>query len=93
MKFFKSLFLTDRFFLTGILLIIAFVVSNFEEWLFQPVLLATLLFIVLSLFEIILVFGVKNGVRGRRDVAERLSNGDENVKRTVSYSCGRRVSF
>lgn len=78
MKIFRSLFLSDRFFIFGSLVIVLLVISNFTKELYPIAVAAALLFAVLIILEIILIYGIQNGIEGQRDVSKRLSNGDDN---------------
>lgn len=88
-RFFKDLFLNNRFFYAMFGIIVLFVVS----FIFPSILLlAKLLFFVviaLVLVDILILFGNKNGIEAQRELPEKFSNGDENkvpISITNKYS-------
>ncbi|MFV0215428.1 DUF58 domain-containing protein [Empedobacter falsenii] len=78
MKFFKSLFLTNRFFYAGFFVAFCYVIAFFLSPIFLVAKMVTLLFIVSVILEIFLVFLPKNSLEISRKYPERFSNGDEN---------------
>lgn len=88
-RFFKDLFLNNRFFYAMFGIIVLFVVS----FIFPSILLlAKLLFFVviaLVLVDILILFGNKKGIETQRELPEKFSNGDENkvpISITNKYS-------
>ncbi|WP_353166089.1 DUF58 domain-containing protein [Empedobacter brevis] len=78
MKFFKSLFLTDRFFYAGLFVAFCFVIGFFMPPIFIVAKILVLAFILAVLIEIFLVYIPKNSIEVIRIYPERLSNGDDN---------------
>ena len=78
MKFFKSLFLTDRFFYAGLFVAFCFVIGFFMPPIFIVAKILLLAFILAVLIEIFLVYIPKNSIEVIRAYPERLSNGDDN---------------
>lgn len=78
MKFIKSFYINYRFFavLTGIILL--FVLGFMVETLIIISKLALLVLGALFLLDILLIYGVRRGMKGARSANEKLSNGDEN---------------
>lgn len=79
MNFFRNLYFSNRLFIaTGmlsLLFIVTFIVSGFI-WI--PKILFYI-FLALIITDLILLFRVKRGMNGRRELADKLSNGDENA--------------
>ncbi len=74
----KALYLTKRFFLALLLLVLLFVLSysfNFLEGLTVGL---SALWVGVVLYEIINLFRIEDGITGKRIVPHRLSNGDQN---------------
>ncbi|WP_312557403.1 DUF58 domain-containing protein [Empedobacter brevis] len=78
MKFFKSLFLTDRFFYAGLFVAFCFVIGFFMPPIFIAAKILALFVILAVLIEIFLVYIPKNSIEAIRAYPERLSNGDDN---------------
>lgn len=78
MKFFKSLFLTDRFFYAGLFVAFCFVIGFFMPPIFIAAKMLVLFVILAVLIEIFLVYIPKNSIEVIRAYPERLSNGDDN---------------
>jgi uncharacterized protein (DUF58 family) len=76
--FYANLFLAKRLFLALGTCVLLFLFSFFFNWLGDLPYLATCLFFLLILIDIFLLYNTKRGVFSRREVPERLSNGDEN---------------
>lgn len=88
-NFYKSLFLTNRFFLALALLVLIAILCFIFSHLFFLLQLATLLFIILLIIDCVALYRVKDGIRALRTVPDRLSNGDENpIAITVTSSYG-----
>jgi uncharacterized protein (DUF58 family) len=78
MKFFRQLYLTNRFFVIAGMIVIAFVISFVVSWgLFIPKLLFYL-FLAVIVTDSLLLYRVKRGMNGERTSPDRLSNGDDN---------------
>lgn len=78
MKFLRNLYFSNRFFIAtavlSLLFIVCFIIDGFV-WV--PKILFYL-FLAAALTDLILLFRVKRGMNGRRELADKLSNGDEN---------------
>lgn len=77
-QFFKSLYLTQRFFIAIFSLAILFVVSYFFGTLFWVIKLLFFILILLVVVDCLLLYLNKTGIQARRVLPEKLSNGDEN---------------
>ena len=78
MKLFRTLYLTNRFFTASIglvILLIIFFVVGLPPW---PMQLLIYIFLGVAITDVILLYRARTGLAGSRDVAEKLSNGDEN---------------
>lgn len=78
MKLFRTLYLTNRFFTASIglvILLIIFFVVGLPPW---PMQLLIYIFLGIAITDVILLYRARTGLAGSRDVAEKLSNGDEN---------------
>ncbi|MDO7876934.1 DUF58 domain-containing protein [Hymenobacter sp. ASUV-10] len=77
-----SIFLTQRFFLTLVALIVGFVVAFFLPWLLGPMYISLGALTVLTLLDALLLYapvkGQLNPVFGRRVLGDKLANGSEN---------------
>lgn len=89
-RFLKSLYFTKTFWMVWIILIGGFVLGYVFQWLLP--LLNVILGILLLLIggDMVALFRTRSGVFARRNVADRLSNGDENP---VSIYLENRYSF
>jgi uncharacterized protein (DUF58 family) len=78
--FLRSLYFSLRIWLTILALAVAFVVSYAMPVLFPILKIAFLVFVLLLLADVVALWrtGVANPFFAQRDVADRLSNGDEN---------------
>lgn len=77
-KYYKDLFLGKRFFVGIGLCVSLFLFSFFLPWLGDLPYVVFWVFVLLVLIDGILLYRAKRDVFLRRDVPERLSNGDEN---------------
>ncbi|MEP3207628.1 MAG: DUF58 domain-containing protein [Maribacter sp.] len=77
-RFFKDLFLNNRFFYAMFGIILLFVLS----FVFSPVLeiakLSGLVFLVVVVVDVLILFGTKKGISAKRVLPEKFSNGDAN---------------
>ncbi len=79
MRFFRSLYLTPRFFGALLLAMIVFVLGLFftvAQTIGKLVLLAV---VVLLIGDMVLLYSLRYGIRAWREAPEKLSNGDENA--------------
>jgi uncharacterized protein (DUF58 family) len=77
-KFFRSLYLSKRFFysLTGIIFL--FLLGFMFGWVFVLAQIILGLWILAFVLDTVLLYRLQNGIFARRDVPDRLSNGDAN---------------
>ncbi len=83
MKILKAIFLHTRFFALGLILIAFFLVSVFYPPVFNVAIGAFILSIAILLIDLFILFSSKKGITGKRIMASRFSNGDENAVRIV----------
>lgn len=89
-RFFKSLYLSNRFFITlSICVLGLFTCFIFEDFLFIMY-IALGVFSFFFLLDIVTIYRPKRGIQAVRNSPDRLSNGDIN---TVSISVTNRYSF
>jgi uncharacterized protein (DUF58 family) len=81
-----SLFLTRRFFIALGADIVLFVAGYYSPLLFAIGKLLFYAIALLLLFDLVLLYRTRNGLRGRRHTPERLSNGDDNEIRLALLS-------
>ena len=85
-RFFKQLYLNNRFFQAIGVIVVLFILASFF-----PVLIPfpKILFFILSaltLIDVARLFRVKKGIEGRRVTPDKLSNGDQNVIQVDVYN-------
>lgn len=74
----KNLYTTNLFYYCIGAIAVLFVLSFFFAWLYPVVWIIAGLFFVLCFTDIFLLFGQKKGITARRELGDKLSNGDEN---------------
>lgn len=74
----RSLYLTPRFFIALIVLVILFLFGFIYSSIFAIAKLLLIALITLLLVDTVLLYRLKKGIFARRLVADRLSNGDDN---------------
>lgn len=74
----KNLYTTNLFYYCIGAIAVLFVLSFFFSWLYPVVWIIAGLFFVLCFTDIFLLFGQKKGITARRELGDKLSNGDEN---------------
>ncbi len=90
MRFFKSLYLTNRFFIALIICVLGlFACFIFDEYFFLMQ-IALGVFAVFVILDIITAYRQKRGIQATRNCPERLSNGDRN---TLSIDITNRYPF
>lgn len=77
-RFYKSLYVTQRFLIALISLAILFLFAFQFPRLFGYLQFAFYLLLILWLIDILLLYKTKNGIDAARHVPDKLSNGDEN---------------
>jgi uncharacterized protein (DUF58 family) len=86
MKGIRSLYFSNRFFILGASISVLFIFSYFIP-LFMPVSVVMLiLWIGITLSDIVVLYSSAAGITGSRQTPERLSNGDENEIRILVES-------
>ena len=74
----KNLYTTNLFYYCIGTITVLFVLSFFFAWLYPVVWVIVGLFFVVCLVDVSLLFGQKKGIVARRELGDKLSNGDEN---------------
>lgn len=77
-KFFKSLYLQQRFFIALGVLVVLFVFAFFFNRLIDYLKIGFFVIIVLLIVDILILYGSKNTIKARRNLPDKLSNGDKN---------------
>jgi uncharacterized protein (DUF58 family) len=78
MKFIRSLYFNRRFFICLFTLVGIFIAGYIWQLLFAFAKITTVAFFVLSATDILMLYIGKRTIFARRDIPEKLSNGDEN---------------
>ncbi|UZO80345.1 DUF58 domain-containing protein [Aquimarina sp. ERC-38] len=91
-QFFKSLYLSTRFFTAFFSIAVLFIISYFFPGLFFVAQMLFYLLMGLLIIDIILLYRNKTGIKAKRALPDRLSNGDNNTVRielqnTFSFRC------
>ncbi|QJP32924.1 DUF58 domain-containing protein [Nonlabens sp. Ci31] len=77
-KFFKSLYLQQRFFIALGILVVLFVFAFFFERLIDYFKIGFFVMIGLLVFDILLLYRTKNAIKASRNLPDKFSNGDKN---------------
>ncbi|MEN8899701.1 MAG: DUF58 domain-containing protein, partial [Nonlabens sp.] len=77
-KFFKSLYLQQRFFIALGILVVLFVFAFFFERIVDYLKIGFFVVIGLLIFDILLLYRSKNAIKASRNLPDKLSNGDKN---------------
>ena len=77
-RFFKNLFLNNRFFYAMFGIIVLFIVSFIFPSILLLAKLLFFIFIALVLIDVLILYGNKNGIEAQRELPEKFSNGDDN---------------
>ncbi|HUB62744.1 MAG TPA: DUF58 domain-containing protein [Puia sp.] len=80
-RFYKSLFISRRWYQLAVGIIVIFVLSYGIPVLFTVAKLLLLFLVVVTLLDYVVLFAARQPVEVERIVADRFSNGDENVVR------------
>ncbi len=94
--YYKELFLNKRLFIAIGVCVSLFLLAFFLPWLGDVPFFAFWIFIALLILDIILLFRQQKAVFARRDLPERLSNGDENelsIYIESFYAFGTRIGI
>ncbi|WP_372639694.1 DUF58 domain-containing protein [Ancylomarina sp.] len=78
MNFIKSLYLTERFYMSMIGIVVLALLGHFIPLLFPFAKIIFLLFLALVVVDSLMLYRSKKGLYGKRICPEKLSNGDEN---------------
>ncbi len=78
-NFFKSLFLSLRFFQVVAIAVFLFITSYFIPILLPFVKILAIGFVLAALVELLLLYRANKGLFARRETPEKLSNGDNNI--------------
>lgn len=90
LKRFKPLYIQNRFFYVCMALIVGFIFSFvFPRW-FEVMKFLLLVFISISVLDGAILFLTKTGIKAKRQLPEKLSNGDENE---VTITIENKYSF
>lgn len=91
-RFWKSFFITNRFFLITGVFVFLFLVGYFFPELFNIIRVLFMVFVAAFLVDAIILYRVRKPLTGIRDCAEKFSNGDENeVRITLESSYPQKV--
>lgn len=89
-RFFKSLYLTNRFFITLAICVLGFFACFiFDEYYYLMQIIFGVI-VIFFLLDIITVYRIKKGITASRNCPDRLSNGDQN---TISITVTNRYTF
>jgi uncharacterized protein (DUF58 family) len=77
-KFFTSLYLQQRFFIALGILVVLFVFAFFFNRLIDYLKIGFFIIIVLLIVDILILYSSKNTIKARRNLPDKLSNGDKN---------------
>ncbi len=81
--FFRSFFLTPRLFIALVANAVLFVGGHFWGVLTAVAQVGVVLVAVLLVVDVLLLYGIRDGLFARREMPERLSNGDANPLRLI----------
>jgi uncharacterized protein (DUF58 family) len=95
-KIIKSVYLTQRFYLTGAIIVLCFVFGHFFPLFYIIAKLALLIFAIALIFNIILLYSKSQPVLVQRIMNQRLSNGDDNkitikIKNNYSFAASFKI--
>lgn len=77
-KFYKSIYFSKRFFQVLIALALLLIVAFLFPWLFSYLKFGFYILIALTVLDIFLVYRLKEGIKAKRNLPDKLSNGDDN---------------
>src|SRR5580658_3142789 len=80
-RFYKSLFISRRWYQLGVGTIVLFAVSFWIPLLYTVAQLLLLFLAVVTLLDYVVLFATRQPVEVKRVAADRFSNGDENIVR------------
>ncbi len=76
--FYKSIYFSKRFFQLLIAIVVLFIVAFLYPWLFDYLKFAFYILLALVLIDFVLLYQIKDGIKARRTIPDKLSNGDDN---------------
>lgn len=89
-RFFKSLYLTNRFFIALGICVLGLIITGILQSPPLAIIVIIGVYIILLLLDIIIIYTLKNGIEARRHCPDRLSNGDPNP---ISISITNQYNF
>lgn len=94
MKFFKSLYIHNQFYIYIAIASACFILSYWFNGLFALAWVITIALVVLFIMDALLLYKTKKGVSARRLLPDKFSNSDDNpVPITISHSYNFKVFF
>ena len=81
MKLLKSIYLNRSLYLYGFVVVALFVAGTYVGFLYSIAKIASMLLLFLFILDFALLYLNKEGIRGKREMAGRFSNGDNNAVR------------
>ncbi len=78
MNILKGIYITDRFYYLGAVVVFTFIIGHFVPVIYIVAKSSLLLFIISTLLNVILLFENEQPINSERIMAKRLSNGDKN---------------
>ena len=95
-RYLQSLFFSKRFYWTLASIIILFVFAYFSQVLFIIARIATFVFFLLVIIDYIVLYSNADGIKAKRILPDRLSNGDQNriqviITNDYSFRAGIRI--
>jgi uncharacterized protein (DUF58 family) len=95
-RYLQSLFFSKRFYWTLASIIILFVFAYFSQILFIIARITTFVFFLLVIIDYIVLYSNNDGIKAKRLLPERLSNGDQNkiqiiLSNDYSFRAGIRI--
>ncbi len=92
-KFYKSIYFSKRFFQVLIALALLLIVAFLFPTLFSYLKFGFYLLIALTVIDVFLVYRLKEGVKAKRNLPDKLSNGDDNpVNIAISNHYGYKIA-
>ncbi|NOX46670.1 MAG: DUF58 domain-containing protein [Chlorobi bacterium] len=81
MKLLKSIYLNRSLYVYGFVVAVLFVAGTYVDFLYSVAKIASMLLLFLLVLDFALLYKNKKGISGKREMAERFSNGDNNEVR------------
>jgi len=80
-KLLKSIYLNRSLYVYGFVVAVLFVAGTYVDFLYSVAKIASMLLLFLLVLDFALLYKNKKGISGKREMAERFSNGDNNEVR------------